>query len=361
MKKIINFLKQYWLFVLLAALVTILLILWLNQRVKREQPSAPAPTPTAGVLPQPQSQFSQLLGEGLYYDVLFSETEFAKFPQTLPVYQTKKFTEEEIISRYNKTVNGLGFLGNPEEQQRPDGKYLIWRKEENYLGVNMSSGQFTFSGKVSLDFSLESQTFTSSQIQNLLKEKLISWELISEEAKIEEIKGFGVAGLELIPVPNLSQAMVFQIVIKPDFEDYPLVGLGPAKNLIEAKVDYQGILLSLFFNLHQVDKEAINHYPIKSFEETTKEIKGGQAQVIQVLTTEQEERSLPSLEEILSVKFSSISLAYYETTEAQEFYQPIFLLQGNISLKEGETLQASFILPAISAEYLKPLQEHFEP
>lgn len=361
MKKIINFFKQYWLFILLAAMAMILLLFWLSQKSRHERLLAPGPTPTAGILPQPQSQFSQLLGKGPYYNVLFSEAEFAKIPRTLPVYQTRNFTKEEIISRYAKIITDLDFPGTPEEQQRPDGKYLIWREGENYLGINVSSGQLMFSGKTSLSSSPETTTFSSSQIQNLVKQKLISWGLISEEAKIEEINGFGVAGLELIPVPNLSQAVVFQIIIEPDFEGYPLVGLGPARNLIEAKIDYQGTLLSLFFNLHQVDKETVDNYPIKSFEETVNEIKDGQAQVIQVLTSKQEERSAPSLEEILSVKFSSISVAYYETTEAQEFYQPIFLLKGNITLKEGEILQASFILPAISGEYLKPLQEHFRP
>jgi len=361
MKKIINFFKQYWLFILLATIATIILLLWLSQRVKRTRPPVPGPTPTAGVLPQPQSKFSQLLGEGIYYNILFSESEFDKIPQTLPVYQTKEFTKEEIISRYVKIISDLGFSGNPEEQQRPDGKYLVWQEGNNYLGINVSSGQFMFSGKTSLSSSPETTTFTSSQIQNLIKQKLISWELISEEAKIKEINGFGVAGLELVPVPNLSQAVIFQIIIEPYFESYSLVGLGPAKNLIEAKADYQGILLSLFFNLHQVDREIVDYYPIKSFEETTREIKNGQAQVIQVLTSKQEERSIPSLEEILSVKFTSITVAYYETTEAQEFYQPIFLLKGNISLKEGEILQATFILPAISGEYLKPFQEHLRP
>lgn len=360
MTKIISFLKKYWLFVLLAALATIISLVWVNQRAKRERPLVPGPSPT-GILPQPQSQFSQIIGEGPYYNILFSEAEFANIPQVLPVYQTKEFTKEEITSHYNKIITDLGFSGAPEEQQRPDGQYLNWRKEENYLGISVSSGQFVFSGKANLSSSPETTTFSSSQIQNLVKQKLISWELISEEAKIKEINGFGVAGLELIPIPNLSQAVVFQVIIEPDFEGHPLVGLGPAMNLIEVKIDYQGVLLSLFFNLHQVDKETVDNYPIKSFEETTKEIKEGQAQVIQVLTAEQEERSTPSLEEILAVKFSSISIAYYETTETQEFYQPIFLLKGNISLKEGETLSASFILPAISGEYLKPLQEHFKP
>lgn len=353
MRRIINFIKKYWLFILLAMVATMLSVLWLSQKIRREQPLAPSPTPT-GVLPQPQSKFSQLLGEGLYYNVLFSETEFAKMSQTLPVYQTKKFTKEEIISRLNKTILDLDFSDSPEEQQRPDGKHLIWRQEKNYLGINLSSGQFSFSGEMNLSPSSESQVFSSSQIKNLIKEKLISWELIPEEAKIKETKGFGVAGLELIPVTDLSRAIVFQIIIKPDFEGYPLIGLGPARNLIEAKVNNQGILLSLFFNLHQIDKETANNYSIKSFEETVREIKNGQAQIIQVLTLKQTERSVPSLEEILSVKFSSISIAYFETVEVQEYYQPVFLLKGTITLKTEEILQTSFILPAVSGEYLKP-------
>lgn len=361
MKKIIDFIKKYWLFILLSALVAMFFVLWLSQRPKHELPLVPVPTPTAGVLPQPQSQFSQLLGEGFYYQILFSENEFAKFPPTLPVYRTKKFTKEEIVSHYAKITADLGFLVSPVEQQRPDEKYLVWQEEENYLGINISSGQLSFIGKSLLNTSLQGQILSSTQIQNLIRQRLIGWGLISEETKIETIEGFGVAGLELIPVKDLSQALVFRIFFSPEFDSFPLIGLGPAKNLIEAKVDNKGILLSLSFNLHKAGEEVFDNYPLKSFEETIKEIKEGKSQIVSVLTSKQEERSIPPRDQIQEIKISSIAIAYYETTEIQEFYQPVFLLKGNMTLKEGETLQASFILPAISAEYLKPLQEHFKP
>lgn len=360
MKKIIDFLKQYWFFTLLAASVAMLLALWVVQGSRREPSPLPIPSPSAGALPQPQSQFSQLLREGIYYTIFFSETDFAKIPQILSVYQTKQFTQEVITSRFAKIIVDLGFSVTPQEQPRPDGKYLVWQEKENYLQINIVSGQILFAGKSSLDSLAEEKILNSTQIQNLVKQKLVSWKLITDEAKVKEIKGFGIAGLELIPVDSLNQAVVFQIIYKADFEGYLLVGLGPARNHIEVKVNNHGVLNSLFFNLHQVEGKIVDNYPLKSYEETVNEIKSGKAQIIEVLDSKQKEHSIPSSEEIQEIRISSLSLAYYETTEAQEFYQPIFLLKGNIILKEGGTYQASFILPAISSEYLQPLKEHFK-
>lgn len=359
MKKVIDFLKKYWLLISLAFVVTVFSIFWLNQRAKITllKPSA---SPSAGILPQPQSKFSQLLGENLYYNLLFTRGDFEKMPQTLTVYQTKKFNSKEITSRFSELIKEVVSSENSEEQQRPDGKYLVWQEKNNYLSINISSGQFLFVGQLPLT-SNEKENLNPVQIQNLVKEKLVSWNLILTETKTEKIEGFGQSGLELIPVASLGQAVVFQITYNPSFDGFPLIGLGPAKNPIEVKIDKQGILLSLSFNLHEVDKTTTDNYPLKSYEETVKEIKEGQAQIIQVLTPDQEERSFPSLEEISEIEIRTISAAYYETLEAQEFYQPVFLLKGSLTLKNKEVYQASFILSAIASEWLKPIQEHFTP
>jgi len=140
-----------------------------------------------------------------------------------------------------------------------------------------------------------------------------------------------------------------------------LVGTGLEKNLIEATLNNRGTLVTLSFLLHQVNQEVVSYYPVKSYEEVIQEIEVGLAQIIETTTQDDKYKPVPSRDQIQEIKISSIVVAYYETTEAQEFYQPIFLLKGNIYLKEEETLQASFILPAISGEYLKPLQEHFRP
>jgi len=358
MKQIIELVKKYWVFVLLATLVVILLAFWLIQKTKPEIPSGPVPSPTAGILPQPQSQYSQSLGEGLYYTIFLSETDFSQLPSSLPVYQIKPLTQKEILSRYDKLIKQLGFTVNPQEQERPDGRYLIWQEGENYLQTNLNSGQLLFAGKVSL--SPPDKTLNSLQIQDLVKQKLSAWQLITEEAEIKNIEGFGVAGLELIPVENLNQAIVFQIAYSASFEGYPLVGLGPAKNLIEAKINNQGVLNSLIFNLLQVENKPMDYYPLKNYEETSQEIKEGKGQIIEILTPQREERSLPSLKEIQEIRITSVSLVYYVTIEPQEYYQPVFLFKGKMILKE-ESLSISLILPAIVSGYLESDREHFLP
>ena len=352
---IFNLLKRYWFFVLLVAMVASLLAIRFVRRPTTE-PSQPLPTPQFGSLPQPQSELSQPLGKEPIYNILLSENDFASFPKSLAVYKIKKFSQEEILSRLSKMIVDLGFLGTPEEQQRKEGKYLIWREGENYLKVSLSSGRFSFVGKNPL---VQNQTLDSTKIGNLVAEKLNAWGLITGKLEIEEIKGFVPVGMELNPVVNLDQATIFNLTFKSSFNDYPLVGIGQARDLLEAKVDNQTNLLNLFFSLHQTDQKVASQYSLKSYEEVTSEIKEGQAQIIELITEGGDYKTIPFSEEIREVKISSISIAYYETTEIQEYYQPIFLLKGDVILRDSNLYQAILILPAISSEYLKPTQEHF--
>lgn len=358
MKKITNLSKNYWIFILLAAVVAGLLVFRLSRRPVSELPIEPSPSPAFGALPQPQSRFNPLTGIGPAYNILFSKTSFTKMPNTLPVYKTRIFSKEDVLSYLNKAIVDLGFLGQPTEEEINEDLYLTWREEENYLSVNISSGQFSFVGKKPL---IQDQTISPSQVSPLITDRLFSWRLISDKPRVKELAGFTEVAMELYPVSDINKATFFKIAFEPTFNNYPLVGTGLEKNLIEATLDNRGALVTLSFFLHQVNQEVVSYYPIKSYEEVIQEIEVGLAQIIETTTKDDEYTPIPQREQIQEVKLSSISIAYYETTEAQEFYQPIFLLKGTISLKEGETLQATFILPAISSEYLKPLQEHFKP
>lgn len=350
MKKIIYFLGKYWLFVLLAAIAATLLTI---RFIKKPAPSLPVPSPTPifGPLPQPKFGFGEILGQGPSYKISLSESDFGKIPKTLSVYKVKKLSKEEILSRFNDVISGLGFIKPPIEEQRKDGFFLVFREADNYLKIKVGSGQFSFAGKVSL---AQGQELTPPQIQSLIEEVFVSWNLIPSGSKAKKLEGFVPTGMELSPISDVNKAVFFRVFFDLSFNSLPIVGVGPAENHIEATIDNKGVLVSLFFNLHQVDKEIVDSYPSKSFEETIKELGEGKAQIIQVLTQKSEDRSIPPPNQIKEVQISSLSLAYYETVETQDFYQPVFLLKGKISLKSGENFQASFILPAIESKYLSP-------
>jgi hypothetical protein len=354
-ENILNLFKRYWFFILLAAMVASLLAIRFI-RQPTTQPTQPLPTPQFGQLPQPQSELSQPLGKTPIYTILLSESDFANLPQSLAVYQIKKFSQGEILARLSKIIVDLGFLGSPEVQQRKDGQYLIWREGKNYLKVNFVSGQFSFVGQSSL---VQNQTLSSSQIDELVADKLKTWDLTTEKPESESLNGFVPIGLELRPVTDLSQATVFDITFKNSLNGYPLIGIGQVRDLLEVKIDNQGNLLNLFYSLHQPNQESINNYPLKTYEEAIQEIKEGQAQIIELMTENGEYRTIPLSEEIREVNLSSVSVGYYETTETQEYYQPIFILKGKVTLRDSNTYQATLILPAVSSEYLKPIQEHF--
>lgn len=348
MTKIKNFLKNYWVFIFLAALVASLLVFRFVYKPK-PKPIEPIPSPKLGLLPQPKSKFTEETGSGLFYQVSFSQNVFDNFPKTVAVYKIKKLSKEECLSFLEKMVSDLGFTSIPTEETRKDGLYLVWKNESNYLELNSQTGQFNFSGKTSL---IQNQFLSPSLIESQVKQKLVSWRLIPDSTSVGEINGFNIAGLELIPVSDLNKASVFQIIYKPKFDNYSLIGIGPAQNLVEVKIDKNGNLLSVQFFLHQIDRNFVDYYPIKTYEETVREIKDGKMQIIQVLTTDGQQRSIPTMAEIQEIQISEITLAYYETEETQEYYQPIFLLKGQIILKDGNDYQSIFILPAISSSWL---------
>jgi len=356
MKKITQLIKKYWLFLFLGMVAASLLVLKLTIKPEVE-PTQPESKPPAFKINPPQSKFSFSTGRQPNYQISLIERDF-DFPNRLPVYQTKKFTPNEILKIYQPMIAQLGFSESAEKKQIKQELILLWRQKNQSLVIKTSSGQFSFSGQYLLEET--GQILNSKSAAENLRQKLISWGLLNKQVKTKEIKGFKKTGLELSAVENLSQASVWLIIFKPDFQGYPLKGIGPAENLIEAKIDKEGKLLSLSFNLHQIKPKEIGQYPLKNYSETIQAIKNGQIQLIKVSDQKNNEEFLPTAEEIKTIKINQISLAYLETAESQDFYQPIFLFKGEIILKNNQIYQAEFILPAISSQWLKEPQSHFE-
>lgn len=355
-KKIIELSKKYWLFILLGAILAILSVLFSVKKptLPTFPKPAPIPTPVSGQLPPPESNFTQILTQKATYKILLSEEDFAQIPSILPVYKIKIFTKEEIIFKFDQIIKEFGFTTQPEKKQIKNNLFLFWQEKENSLNINAFSGQFSFSGRFALTPATSKEKLTSDQIQELAQQKLVSWQLISEKPKPSEIKGFNVAGFQLVPTNNLKQAEVFQVIFNPEIDSYPIIGLGPATNLIEVKITHQGTLVSLFFNLHQIDQKPIDYYPLKTLKETKNQLEQGKGKIIQVFTFKKEERSIPSIDQIQEVQINQFKIVYYETVELQKYYQPIFLFDGQLTLKNGEVLKASFFLPAVAGEWLTP-------
>jgi len=348
MKKIKDFLKKYWLFIFLSAVLAILLTLKLNQKGPQGEIKN-VPTTLLEALPKPQSRFAEKLEGGIPYEILFSELEFQKVPKNLPAYKIKKNQKEEILSSYSQIISFLGFRNPPKTEKRQENEFLIWQEKENYLRVDISSGQFSFVGRVSLT---QKKPENAQEIKLLAEETLNLWKLTPKKIVAREVKGFVPVGSELSPVTNLEKATFFKIFFEQTIDEFPLVGLGPARNQIEATLDRQGTLISLFYNLHQIETEKGKDYPIKSLNETVEEIKRGEGQIIPDPT--EEEIIFPQKKDIQKIQILSLKIAYYETIEAQEFYQPIFLFEGKAILNDGKTKNIKIILPAIAPEWLKP-------
>jgi hypothetical protein len=336
-------LRQYKIFILLAALVPILGFILFLYRLPKEPPA----NPVFGPLPAPKTEYGVKVKKEINYQFSLPKNAFAKLPRQLSVYQIKKLSEQEVINRFARLASELGFSVKPTVQSSGDLTFYVWQEGSNYLKVNSQTGQFIFKG----EFPLTLGPVGSQEAASLAKEKLVNWELLSETSS-PTIGYFRTAGLELEPVTNPNLATVYEIVFSFAVDDYPLIGFGPAQDVALAWVTKEGQLIKLNYFSHQIDQEKMGTYPIKPADVAIAEIQQGQGKILSAKTQAGIETNIDPKNPIKSINLTSVELAYYESVEKQEYLQPIYVFKGTAVLEDDEVLEVFLYLPAVSSEWL---------
>jgi len=344
MRKLKEIISQYKLFIFLAALIPVLGFVFIWQRAK---PNALPSNPLFGNLPQPESQFEIETQPGISYQVSFPQSVFNQFPALVNVYQIKAGSDQEVVNKFAQIANELGFSTKPSIQETGQTTFFVWQEEKKLLKVNSQTGQFLFQG----EFPLTLGFVAPLEAESLVKEKLNQWGFLDKDTPVK-INYFGIAGQELEPTTNPNLADLYEIVFSPSVDSYPLIGFGPVSKLALAQTTKEGQLVRLEYFLHQVDKEKVGTYPLKSGQTVLAEIQEGKGRLFSLKTKAGIETNLDPQNSIKSLDLTSVELAYFESIEKQEYLQPIFLFKGTSLLADDEVLEVSLYLPAISSEWL---------
>lgn len=346
-KKLKIIISKYRIFIILAAVIPILgFILFFRQAIP---PRVSPPKPIFDSLPLPETQFGILVKPGITYQFSFPQNAFAQFPNQLSVYQIKKLSNEEVLARFSAIALELGFSSSPTIQTSGDFTFYVWEESDKFLKVNSQTGQFIFKGESPITLG----PVTPQEAEALVEEKLANWELLPKDA-LTSINYFGIAGMELEPITNPNLADVYEIVFSSSIDSYPIIGFGPAQDVALARVTKEGQLITFNYFFHQFDREKVGVYPLKSSEEIISQIQQGQGKILSLKTKEGRETNLNPENPIKTINLGSVNLAYYETVEKQEYLQPIYLFLGGVTLEDGQVLEVSLYLPAVSSEWLAP-------
>lgn len=329
-----SFIKKHLFLLLIAALASFLTFLWF---VLRGQPKEePVPLPPVEITP-PSSEF--LLPSQGEISVSISPNLSQFFPKSLPVFKIKKFSEDEAENYASAMVLGLGFKTQPGVVSRPDGTFLEWSQEENYLSVNKKSGRFIFSGNVKVASSVSG--INAAQIANGF---LSSWNIFDGETE-SAVLGYVSAGLELEPARNLGVADTFIVRFIPKLSGFKVFGSGSTEPVIGVKITREGNLASLTFNLSQTSNPQF--FPTRNFGGALEDVSRGNAKILRVEDSGGNPFFPTGTDALASASITGVEIVFLETTEEQEFLFPFFLFSGQGKTKSGASVKVFFVSPAL--------------
>jgi len=350
MEKTKKFISKYWLFILLTAIATILIIFYFNNKINKdietkEERLVSLIKPEINNQSSPIPQTNQL------------EDNFPSLNKSLMVYQVDNYrlTNQEAIN----IAQEFGFKKNPEvTSDEVNGQIYSWSDEISNLSVYFKEGI--------IDYGL-----------NLLENpELIQGKAPSPEEAEFNFKNFlkKINFLSLGKI-NLELKKTYYIKLNNGYFDETIKD-DPEKNLINLEFAYklnsyeiQGfnpitidVFLDSQFKIIRLTAqkifqkiEELDLYPLKTKVEILQILKNQpQLSFLKDLNSSpQSEIPLEyGLKKIRQINFNKIELIYFKNKTYQAYLQPVYLITGDAYLEDIGWVQAGLYLPAIKDEYL---------
>lgn len=333
MIKILNFFKKYWLFILLGALATIVVVLgvFYAPSVKPQ----PKPTPTPLSLTPPQIE-----GQSLPRTVQVSLENFF-YPKTMKIYQG---VENRLLAEKAKTIaQQLGFTTEPQiSQSALQETFYNWTKNGEYLSINLKTSEINY-GKdpYSLPLAKEGTLFSPIKTQETLIKLLEELDLVPSYS-LQTLKEQYLALLgPVIAEVAQEKAELIMVGLNPVLADTLLLGQNPRVSPISIMLDKGNNLISFKYQSSFSSFDPKEEYQLKTIEEIEQTVSKEGKIVFLSLMTEAEEV------ELKDVNLNQAKVAYLQPLK-ENLIQPIFVLSGTATLETKEVTEVNVYLPAIS-------------
>lgn len=308
---------------------------------KKAFPPAPAaPTVKYGKLtkiPFPERNTTNTLTYSL-------ETASGSLPTDLPTQEKVYFMPKNSANLLALDVakeksRSLGFGSNGI--QVSDTVYKFTSPEfPTTLQMNIITGTFSIGYNLTADSSPLNQKppvaeVAASQFRAYLSAANVLPEDLTGPVTHEFLK---LSNGQLVGALSLSESSLVKInLYRKDYNNLPSVTGNPDQSnvwgIISGFTGKGQLVVASEYHYHAIDESQYSTYPIKTPAEAFSELQNGQAFIASLGTNKDND----------SVKIRKIYLAYFDPEEVTEFYQPVYVFEGDNGFKA--------YLPAVTSDY----------
>lgn len=336
----VGLIKKYWVFMVLAALATLLGFVWFKKslaspvqkqpQVKEQSLSKIEGFSILGVNVNPQTQFS--------FSVSSQPEEKAPL---LSVVKNPPYTKEEMT----EIAKTLGFTTEPVESGGDiEGKTLSWNQNPNFLSVNEGNnidyGRDLILSPLPQKGQFLAKEDALAKIRGLLQKLGINGGLSSPQERFLLLDA---------PIPvetKIENASIQEITSGQLVGGREIIDFKGEGFFVKAWFDKTGEIAKLQIRDIVSSASLGQEYPLK----TLPEIKQAVQKTGKVFFVEGASGP-PDSDQLGSILISSIELEYFLATDGKTAH-PVFLLKG-IKQEAGESRKLSIFLPAIKDIYYK--------
>ena len=278
-------------------------------------PTLPFPTPTEGEV-KPNLTFSLETAEG-GLPALPPQTNVYFMPTISSNLLSLQIATDKAVS--------LGF--SPNWQQVSDTLYKFPHvSERSELLMNIVSGAFSISFDLKSDSSPLTRRPPAPEIAaSQIRSYLSSADLLPEDLTAETTHEFlKQEGESLVPALSLSEASLIKInFFRKPYNELP--SLTPKPNeanvwfIVSGLTEKQKQIIASEFHYFPIDETEFSTYPLRTAEDSWNTLTSGGAYIASYGLNQEGEQ----------VKIRRIYLAYFDSGEPTEFYQPIIVLEGD--------------------------------
>lgn len=335
--KIKQFMKKYWIFILLAALATGLFLLRLIQSGQPPVPSPAQPTPTT----QPLLTQPKINGVLIPVDAKLIFTDFS-FPPQLKTYLGQESRLSE--SQAKKIAQKLKFSQSPQESKDVFlGDFYTWSSKTHFLSIALNSNLIKYGLDLYQAQAPKGGLLPSpEEARKTLEDFLANLELSSQLEPKWQKEEYLVQGFYLLPTNTPQEADFIRVGFNLAIGQHQLVSSDPNEPLVYLILSKGGEIIRFQSQIYYSSFEGQETHNLKDLKE-----------VQSTLTTEGKivyaGTHLETFKELklTQAEFSQITLAYYQDPNKNPILQPIYILSGQGTLENGEKTEIIAYLPAI--------------
>ena len=288
------------------------------------------------------------------------EKNFPSLNQKAEVYQLDSsfFSDQKAIL----IAGGFGFSTPPTVLTLPDGTMSYsWSAEKNNLSINLHGGEINYSLNI-LKYPelIQGELPQLSEVEEKARSFLKENNLLPPEGvnlKIKEI--FYVKNFfpYFKKVDKKEEADLIQIELEYQINKNKVVAINDYPPFISIIIgpEFKIVVLNYYLLCNKIEPLK-DTYPLKIKDEILKNIKINPRISYFSASISEGDNPTASPEEykqlITSLNFNNIELIYYKDSPLQSYLQPVFLITGQATLKDGTQVEVGLYLPAIKDQYL---------